>query len=126
MRKPARFNTRRAQKATSGGGLSGHLDIASDPAFATPFKTDPLAEPIKWSLWRNRARREEIRVTLCRFNDRPIGDIRIFFTTADGRMQASKKGVAIDVARLPALADMLAKAVEKARQLGLLEMEAKS
>jgi hypothetical protein len=117
MNKPAGFNTRRARKAVSTGGLSGHLDIASDPAFAT----DPLAEPIKWSLWRNRARNEEVRVTLCRFNDRPIGDVRIFFTTTDGRMQASKKGVAVDISRLPALADMLAKAVAKARELGLLD-----
>ena len=124
MKKPARFDTRRAQKASSGDGLSGHLDIASDPAFATSLKSDPLAEPIKWLLWRNRARREEVRVTLCRFNDRPIGDVRIFFTTTDGRMQASKKGLAVDVARLPALADMLAKAVDKARELGLIKNEA--
>jgi hypothetical protein len=44
MTKPARWNAKRAPGAIRAGGLNNHLDIASDPAFAT--HSDPLREEI--------------------------------------------------------------------------------
>jgi hypothetical protein len=110
---------RRGLKAIP-GGLDSHLDICSDPAFATHLG-DPLAEPISWSLWRGRRRNEEIRVTLSRYEGRPIVDVRIFFVTSTGHMQPSKKGIALSVNRLPALFKSIEKAYGKAIDLQLIE-----
>jgi hypothetical protein len=102
------------------GGLDNHLDIASDPEFAT-HPADPLAEPISWSLWRSRRRNEEIRVTLSRYEGRPILDVRIFFTTKTGHMQPSKKGIAFAITKLPQFRKALEKAEAKALDLDLIE-----
>jgi hypothetical protein len=112
-------NRRRGLKAIS-GGLDSHLDICSDPAFATHFG-DPLVEPISWSLWRGRRRDEEIRVTLSRYEGKPIFDVRIFFVTPTGHMQASKKGIAFSVNRLPDFYKAIEKAYGKAIDLQLIE-----
>jgi hypothetical protein len=83
---------------------------------------DPLAEPIKVAgFWRNRRRQEEIRVTLSRYEGLPIIDVRVFFTTSTGHMQASKKGIALAVAKLPELRKALEKAEAKAIDLELIE-----
>jgi integrase len=54
-----------------------------------------LAEPIIASqLWKGRQRTACIRVTISRYQGRPIVDVRVFFTTKTRHMQTTKKGVA--------------------------------
>jgi Transcriptional Coactivator p15 (PC4) len=103
------------------GGLDNHLDIASDPEFAT-HREDPLAEPIvPAQMWKGRRRDECIRITLSRYQGAAIADVRIFFTTTTGHMQASKKGIAFAIAKLPELRKALEKAEAKAVELDLIE-----
>jgi hypothetical protein len=118
MKNPAQL--RRGRIAVR-GGLDNHLDIASDPAFAT-HSDDPLAEPrVVFQLWKGRQRNECIRLTLSRYKGKPIGDLRIFFTTKTGHMQASRKGIAFGIAKLPELRKALEKAEAMALDLDLLE-----
>jgi hypothetical protein len=116
MTKPARWGAKRA----SGAGLDSRLDICADPEFATHCN-DPLAEPISWSLWKGRHRTECIRVTISRYQGKPIVDVRVFFTTKSGHMQATKKGVAFAIAKLPELRKALEKAEIMALDLDLIE-----
>lgn len=118
MNKPARWNAKRA-RAT--GGLDNHLDIALDPAFAT-HSEKPLAEPeVVFQTWKGRQRTECIRATLSRYQDRPIFDLRIYFTTKTGHMQASRKGITIAIAKLPQLRKALERAEARALALNLIE-----
>lgn len=120
MTDPARFNSRRASQVI-GGGRDTDLDICSDPAFAT-HPEDPLAEPrVVFQLWKGRQRNECIRLTLSRYKGKPIGDLRVFFTTKTGHMQASKKGIAFSIAKLPELRKALEKAEATAIALDLIE-----
>ena len=81
-----------------------------------------LTEPIKvGEEWKNRRRNETVRITLSTFEGVNICDIRQFFTDAEGKMRATKKGVAFNVRLLPTIAAALAKAEHKARELGLIE-----
>jgi hypothetical protein len=96
-------------------------DIACDPGFAsTP--DDPLAEPIiVWQRWKSRRRDECLRLTISRYKEKPIADLRVFFTTKTGHMQASKKGITIGIANLPELRKALEKAELAAIDMNLLE-----
>jgi hypothetical protein len=121
MTEPTRLNSRRTREAIRKGGLNGHLDICSDPAFAT-HPEDPLAEPkIAFQIWKGRQRRECIRGTISRYQGKPIFDVRVFFTTKTGHMQASKKGIAFAIAKLPELRKALELAETKAIELDLIE-----
>src|SRR5437016_5703073 len=120
MTELTRCNSRRARQAIR-GGRDTDLDICSDPEFAT-HQDDPLGEPIVVSqFWKSRRRDECVRVTLSRYQGKPILDIRVFFTTKTGHMQASKKGIAFGVAKVPALRKALEKAEAKAIELDLIE-----
>jgi hypothetical protein len=115
------YSSRRARKQFRDEALAGRLDVACDPAFAT-HSEDPLAEPrVIFQLWRGRKRSECIRLTLSRYNGKPIGDLRIFFTTTTGHMQASKKGIAFSIAKLSELRKALEKAEKVALELDLIE-----
>jgi hypothetical protein len=70
--------------------------------------------------WRNR-KHEAVIVSLREYGGRCILDARVHFEDKDGRFQPSKKGLSIVVARLPELAAAIAKALVKARELGLLD-----
>lgn len=74
-----------------------------------------------FQLWKGRQRSECIRLTLSRFNGKPIGDLRVFFITKTGHMHASKKGIAFAIAKLPELRKALEKAEAKAIDLDLIE-----
>jgi Transcriptional Coactivator p15 (PC4) len=79
-----------------------------------------LTEPIEVAkFWRNR-RGEAVIVSLRTFEGRILVDCRIFFTASDGRLQATKKGLSLAVARLPELAEAITKALAQARTLGLI------
>jgi hypothetical protein len=119
MKKP-RPDWRRGQD-TMRGSLDKHLDICSDPAFAT-HPEDPLTEPeVVFQLWKGRLRNECIRLTMSRYQGRPIVDLRVFFTTKTGHMQASKKGIAVAITKLPELRKALERAEARAIDLNLIE-----
>jgi hypothetical protein len=103
------------------GGLDNHLDIASDPEFATHPETDPLKEDVVVGQFFKNRRKEHVRVTLKRFEGRAIADLRQFFVTKEGFSQPTTKGIALVVARLPDLAAVVNRAVKRAVELGLLE-----
>lgn len=114
------WNSRRARQAIR-GGRDTDLDICSDPAFAT-HSGNPLAEPLViFQMWKGRQRTECIRLTLASYKGKPIADLRVFFTTKTGHMQASKKGVAFRIAKLTDLRKALEKAEAKAIELDLIE-----
>lgn len=112
---------RGARQANRRGGRDTDLDICSDPEFAT-HPEDPLAEPrVVFQVWKGRGRTECIRFTVSRYKGKAIGDLRVYFTTAAGHMQASKKGVAFAIERLPELRKALEKAEALALELDLIE-----
>jgi hypothetical protein len=120
MNKPARWNAKRAR--TAQGGLDNHLDIASDPEFATHREDPPGFEPkVVFQQWKGRQRNECIRGTLSLYKDKPVFDLRVFFTTPSGHMQATKKGITVAVAKLPDLRKALEKAEGLAIDLDLIE-----
>lgn len=122
MTAPARWNSRRARQAIRKGDLDNHPDIALAVGLATHVE-DPLAEEIiTGDIWKGRRRNNHVRVTLKRFEGRPIVDVRQFFVTVDGRSQPTTRGVAIDVRRLPELRKALEKAEAKALELDLIEV----
>jgi len=84
-----------------------------------------LHEPVVVArFWRNR-RGEAVVVSLREYKGRALADVRVNFTTQDGRLQPSRKGLSIVVARLPDLAAAIAKARDKAIELGLIDLVAK-
>jgi hypothetical protein len=120
MVESARFTTRRAREAVRKGGLDNHIDIALDPALATHSGTDPLKEEVVVGQFFKNRRKEHVRLTLKRFEGRPIADLRQYFVTDGGFSQPTTKGIAIVVARLPDLAAVINRAVKRAVELGLL------
>ena len=88
---------------------------------ATAPPLAPLAEPVIVSeFWANR-RGEAVRVQLREYEGRQIIDVRRHFTNAAGNLQATKKGLALTVIRLPELAAAINKALAKAHELGLID-----
>ncbi|MCA1546315.1 transcriptional coactivator p15/PC4 family protein [Bradyrhizobium sp. BRP19] len=82
----------------------------------------PLAEPVEIAkFWKNRRRSESVRVSLSEYEGHPLINVRIYLTGTDGIDRPTPKGVAMGVHKLPELASALAKAVDKARELGLLD-----
>jgi transcriptional coactivator p15 (PC4) len=81
-----------------------------------------LPEPVVISkFWKNRRRNESVRVSLSEYQGHSIIDVRVFAIGTDGIDRPTPKGVAMGVGRLPELAQALVKAVERARELGLIE-----
>ena len=84
-----------------------------------------LPEPVQVdSFWRNR-RHEAVVSTLSTFEGRNIFDIRVH-AMKEGKLVPTKKGVAIVVLRLPEMAKAIDKAVAKARELGLIDDDARA
>jgi hypothetical protein len=85
-----------------------------------PGRVCPISESIVISrFWRNR-RGEAIVTSLEPFEARVVVHVRQYFTTTDGKLAPTKKGVAIDILRLPELAAAVAKALSVAKDLGLI------
>ncbi len=79
-----------------------------------------IPEPlIVADFWANR-RGEAVRVQLCEFEGCALVDVRKHFTNGEGKLQATKKGLALAVIRLPELASAINKALATARELGLI------
>jgi hypothetical protein len=82
-----------------------------------------LPEPVEIAkFWKNR-KGEAIIVTLKDFNGRAIVDIRTHFTTKDGKLQPTSKGLALMALRLPELHAAITKALARARTLGLITVD---
>jgi hypothetical protein len=65
-------------------------------------------------------RGETIRVQFREFEGRALIDLRKHFTDKTGKLQATKKGLALVIARLPELAAAINEALAKAHSLGLI------
>jgi hypothetical protein len=78
-----------------------------------PFEPITVAE---W--WKNR-RGESVRLVLNEYQGRAVFDLRTWYT-ADGKLKPGK-GFAAEVRHLPRLAQEIAKAESRARELGLID-----
>lgn len=80
-----------------------------------------LAEPVIVSeFWANR-RGESVRISLREYEGIALVDVRRHYTAKDGVLRPTKKGLSIAIRRLPDLNAALAKAEQKARELGLIK-----
>jgi Transcriptional Coactivator p15 (PC4) len=87
-----------------------------------PARRPTLDEPIVISkFWKNRRRNESLHVILSEYEGHPLINVRIYATGADGIDRPTTKGVALGIRKLPELAQALAKAEAKAREMGLLD-----
>jgi Transcriptional Coactivator p15 (PC4) len=79
-----------------------------------------LPEPIEVAkFWANRAH-DAVVVSLREYEGVLIVDIRKHYSAPDGTLQPTAKGIALSVRKLPELALAIAKALKRARELGLL------
>lgn len=80
-----------------------------------------IAEPVEIAkFWKNRRRSESVHVTLSQYEGRSLINVRVYSTGTDGIDRPTPKGIAMAVDKLPALAQALAKAESKAREIGLI------
>jgi hypothetical protein len=88
-----------------------------------PAKASPLAEPVTIAkFWKNRRRNESLHISLSEYEGQALINVRVYTTGADGIDRPTTKGVAMGIRKLPELAAGLAKALDKARDLGLLDI----
>jgi hypothetical protein len=98
----------------------GAESIGSDRPTATP-RGVTLAGPITIArFWKNRGRNESVHVTLSEYEGHPLIGVRIHSTGSDGIDRPTPKGVSMGIRKLPELAAAVAKALAKARELGLI------
>ena len=64
--------------------------------------------------------RDVLRATIDRYEGRVVVDVRKFYRRADGTLGPTKKGLTVEISRLPALAEMIAAALDRARADGTL------
>jgi Transcriptional Coactivator p15 (PC4) len=80
-----------------------------------------LDEPVVVSQeWINR-RHDALTVSLTTYNGVNLVDLRKFAMNREGRLVPTRKGISIRVTRLPDILKAVSKAVDKARELGLLD-----
>ena len=65
--------------------------------------------------------RENLRVSLDEFNERPVVDIRTWWWNEAGELKPGRAGLTVSTRHLKPLADALADAVEKAETAGLID-----
>jgi Transcriptional Coactivator p15 (PC4) len=87
-----------------------------------------LPEPIGIAkFWKSpRDHAAHIRIELSEFKGHPLVNVRIWETGSDGVDRPTVKGIALGIAKLPELAAGIAKALAKARELGLIDNEGAS
>jgi hypothetical protein len=100
---------------TSEGSRGIAADVTSRPAIDQ--RTAVAAEFIA-IIPKNK--REDVRISLSKFNDVDLLNIRVFVEYSDGERGPSKKGISIRVAQLPALLEALQKAASAAHARGLI------
>jgi dihydroxyacetone kinase len=82
-----------------------------------------LAEPIQIAkFWKSvRSHNEHVRVGIGEHKGHVLINIRVWQTGTDGIDRPTHKGIALAVGKLPELHKAITKAMEKARELGLLD-----
>ena len=65
-------------------------------------------------------KREDIRISLSKFEELDLLNIRVFVDYSDGSRGPSKKGISIRIAQLPAIIEALQQAELEARRRGLI------
>lgn len=78
------------------------------------------AFPLVIAEW-DRNSREVVRVALDQYQGRHTINVRVWFRADDGDLRPGKSGMTLSVKHLPAMADALGKALERAIELGLIE-----
>src|SRR5690242_3287260 len=87
-----------------------------------PVRECPIAEgePIEiHKMWRDR-RGNALVFSLKSFKGRPFFDLRTFYTDQDGIFKPTSKGITAHPSKLPEIMRALVKALDRARELGLL------
>ena len=98
----------------------GAESIGADRPTATP-RAATLAGPITIArFWKNRGRNESVHITLSEYEGHPLINIRVYSTGSDGIDRPTTKGIAMGIRKLPELVAAVAKALAKARELGLI------
>jgi hypothetical protein len=64
--------------------------------------------------------RDVLRVALDEYEGRRVIDARKFYKREDGTLAPTRKGLTLSIDRLPALAELIAAALDRARRDGLL------
>ena len=97
------------------------MDI-SQPAKTGKTSPATLTETIEIAkFWKSpRERKIAIVVSLRHYEGHNLIDVREYFTDQAGCMRPSTRGMAMVVRRLPEFSKALRKALERARELGLL------
>lgn len=108
--------------------MNTHPESAAPPRRKTTRRNgprvEPIAEPIEIAkFWANR-RGEAVIVSLTSWKDRPLFDVRKYYTDKDGLFAPTSRGIKLALQRLPELLDALRKAHDRAVELGLLKPEA--
>jgi hypothetical protein len=81
-----------------------------------------LSEPVEIAkFWKNRSRNESVHVALSEYEGQNLINVRVYSTGTDGIDRPTPKGIAMSVRKLPELADAIAKALAKARELRLID-----
>lgn len=105
---------------------AGHVDGAKrnskridDRVYARGGNNPQAEKRIVVASWPRNAR-EQIEVALDQYQDCRTIDLRTWFTSPDGSQRPTRSGLSLSVRHLPALADALAKALVRAREMGLV------
>ncbi len=80
-----------------------------------------LTEPIEIGKFFKNRKGDVIVVQIKSFEGVVFADIQQHFSGEDGVTRPTKKGVAVSLRKLEELAGLISKAIDKARELGLLE-----
>jgi hypothetical protein len=92
-----------------------------------PVRQCPIAEngPVEiMKCWKSaRDRKQSIVMAIKQYEGHPFLDCRIFGTNAEGQSIPTTKGITIGMARLSEFANGAAKALAKAKELGLIDDE---
>jgi hypothetical protein len=87
-----------------------------------PKAPSKLEETVDIAEWPRNRKGQAIRVALRPYNGFPLIDIRTWWT-GDDKIQHPGKGVSLPLSNLPQLATAIAKALERAKALGLFGSE---
>jgi hypothetical protein len=84
-----------------------------------PQITEPIPIAKMWKSPRNR--RQAIHFTLQQYEGHPYLDVRVYTLNGAGQAVPTKAGVTVNPAGLEEFSEAIAKAVVKAREIGLLD-----
>lgn len=85
---------------------------------AAPSLPEPIVIARTWKSARDR--KQSIVLTLKEYEGHAFLDLRIYDTNAEGQSVPTKKGLTVGMARLEEFAASVSKAVERAREIGLV------